>query len=168
MRVGVGRTTCCVMHAAAVCIKPRTSRALRNGPVIAAAPDVIGSTMGILRAKRLYEDAASSDGYRVLIDRLWPRGESRQRAGLDEWLKEIAPSSGLRTWWNHDVDRMPEFQERYDAELDLNTRAVHALYTLTRDHDVVTVLYGARDDKVNHARVLLDYMHSRFGVTLGP
>ncbi|NYD67813.1 DUF488 domain-containing protein [Agromyces atrinae] len=113
--------------------------------------------MGSLNIKRVYDEPKPTDGYRVLVDRLWPRGETHERAAADVWLKEIAPSPALRTWWNHDPDRLDDFSTRYEAELDENP-AVGELLQIVRDHDVVTLLYGARDPKVNHARVLRDYL----------
>jgi uncharacterized protein YeaO (DUF488 family) len=107
--------------------------------------------------KRVYEDATPSDGYRVLVDRLWPRGVSKSRAAIDLWLKEIAPSPQLRTWWNHDPETMDEFAQRYRGELDTND-SVGELRDVISRHPVVTLLYGARDPHVNHAAVLLEYL----------
>ncbi|TFB77417.1 DUF488 family protein [Cryobacterium glaciale] len=111
----------------------------------------------MVRIKRAYEQASADDGCRVLVDRLWPRGVSKERAELDEWLKEIAPSPALRTWWNHDPERMEEFALRYRAELDANTEAVAALRALIA-RGVTTLVYGAKDPQVNHARVLAEYL----------
>jgi uncharacterized protein YeaO (DUF488 family) len=107
--------------------------------------------------KRVYEPADPGDGFRVLVDRLWPRGESRERAAIDLWLKDVAPSPELRRWWNHDPARMDEFAARYDAELDENP-AVATLRAVAEEHAVVTLLYGAKDPYVNHARVLLEHL----------
>jgi uncharacterized protein YeaO (DUF488 family) len=107
--------------------------------------------------KRVYDAAAASDGYRVLVDRLWPRGVSKERAELDEWAKDVAPSSGLRTEWHHaGGERFDEFAARYRAELDENP-AAEALLATGRD-DRVTLLFGARDERVNHAAVLLEWL----------
>ncbi|HEX4443798.1 MAG TPA: DUF488 family protein [Galbitalea sp.] len=114
--------------------------------------------------KRVYEDAAPPDGYRVLVDRLWPRGVSKSRAAIDLWLKEIAPSPQLRTWWNHDSETMDEFAQRYRNELDSNS-AVAELRDVIDRHPVVTLLYGARDPHVNHAAVLLEYLSREGGAT---
>lgn len=107
--------------------------------------------------KRIYEPAAASDGFRVLVDRLWPRGISKQKADLGLWLKEIAPSTDLRTWWDHDPARLDEFATRYRAELDQNP-AVAELTAVLEAHPVVTLLYGARDPVLNQAAVLRDYL----------
>lgn len=107
--------------------------------------------------KRVYVDAEPDGGYRVLVDRLWPRGASKILAALDLWLKDIAPSPELRTWWNHDPARLDEFAHRYRSELDSND-AVATLREVIAAHAVVTLVYGARDPQVNHAAVLLDYL----------
>lgn len=114
--------------------------------------------MGELRIKRAYDDANKADGYRVLVDRMWPRGVSKERAALDEHMKDIAPSPDLRKWWNHDPERMDEFTRRYEAELDDNP-AVEDLRSRAQDHKVVTLIYGAKDPDVNHARILRDYIN---------
>ncbi|QAY74371.1 DUF488 family protein [Agromyces protaetiae] len=111
--------------------------------------------------KRVYDPAESSDGYRVLVDRLWPRGVSKQRAELDVWNKDVAPSAALRTEWHRDRmatdDGFDGFAAAYRAELDGNP-AAEALVSLGREHDRVTLVYGARDERVNHVTVLLDWL----------
>ncbi|MBX3099682.1 MAG: DUF488 family protein [Salinibacterium sp.] len=113
--------------------------------------------MGELQIKRVYETPATDDGYRVLVDRLWPRGVSRERAELDLWLKGIAPSPQLRAWWGHDPARLDEFRRRYLAELNQNA-TVDELSDLAREHPRLTLLYAARDPRVNHAAVLRDFL----------
>ncbi|HWL60327.1 MAG TPA: DUF488 family protein [Microbacteriaceae bacterium] len=110
-----------------------------------------------LRIKRIYDEAAADDGFRVLVDRLWPRGVSKERAELGLWLKEIAPSTELRNWWDHDPARLDEFTARYHAELDDNP-AVDELREVTATHPTTTLLYGAHDPELNQARVLRDYL----------
>jgi uncharacterized protein YeaO (DUF488 family) len=109
--------------------------------------------------KRVYDAPAASDGYRVLVDRLWPRGVSKERAELDDWAKDVAPSPELRTEWHHSDDpaRFDEFAARYRAELDANP-ASETLLATGREHAHVTLLFGARDERVNHAAVLLDWL----------
>lgn len=107
--------------------------------------------------KRIYDDASDDDGCRVLVDRLWPRGVSKERAGLDLWLKEIAPSPPLRTEFAHMQERFADFRTAYLAELERNP-AVDTLLELARKHRRVTLLYAARDPEVNHARVLLEFL----------
>src|SRR5678816_4091209 len=89
--------------------------------------------------KRVYEDPAADDGFRVLVDRLWPRGVSRQNAELDDWLKEIGPSTQLRNWFGHDPELFPGFTQRYRAELDENP-AVDTLRRYLAEHTKVTLL----------------------------
>jgi uncharacterized protein YeaO (DUF488 family) len=110
--------------------------------------------------KRIYDDPAESDGYRALVDRLWPRGVTKVRAELDEWAKDIAPTTELRTWFGHETEHFEEFGRRYRAELDANP-AVERFIGLGRDHAAVTLLFGAHDVAVNHAVVLRDYLASR-------
>lgn len=107
--------------------------------------------------KRIYEEASKSDGYRVLVDRLWPRGVSKDSAQLDEWLKEVAPSPGLRTWFGHKPERFEEFSARYFDELQDNP-AVSQLESIIKNHHQVTLLYAARDPDINHAAVLREYL----------
>lgn len=107
--------------------------------------------------KRAYDDPSPDDGLRVLVDRLWPRGLSKDRAGLDEWLKEIGPSTGLRKWFGHDRAKFDEFARRYRAELDDNP-LVEKLQKLGKEHNRVTLLYSAHDAEANQAVVLRDYL----------
>jgi uncharacterized protein YeaO (DUF488 family) len=113
-----------------------------------------------VRIKRAYEEASADDGCRVLVDRLWPRGVSKAHARLDEWLKDVAPSPALRTWWNHDPERMEEFALRYRAELDANAETQAAVAALRKlvAAGTTTLIYGAKDPHVNHARVLAEYL----------
>lgn len=110
-----------------------------------------------LTVKRIYEPAAAGDGTRVLVDRVWPRGISKQKAALTLWLKEIAPSTGLRQWFGHDPARWAEFRRRYHAELDANPEPVTHLKGLLRS-DHVTLLYGAKDTQHNQALALAEYL----------
>ena len=115
---------------------------------------------GVVKIKRVYDDPAPQDGYRVLVDRLWPRGVSHERAAVGTWLKDVAPSTELRTWWDHDPARLAEFTARYRAELDVNP-AVDELRRILHEHPVVTLVYGARDPLLNQAEVLRDYLAAR-------
>ncbi len=114
----------------------------------------VGSRLVI---KRVYEPSAAEDGFRVLVDRLWPRGLSRERAALDLWLKEIAPSTELRVWFDHQEERFGEFVWRYTAELDANP-AVTRLREMIAAHPVTTLLCGAKSPTLNEAAVLADYL----------
>ena len=106
-----------------------------------------------VKSKRVYDAAEAGDGYRVLIDRMWPRGVSRQRAQLDEWARELAPSSELRKWFNHEPERFDEFRSRYREELRERRPQVEELRGRARDGPV-TLLYAARDREHNDAVVL--------------
>lgn len=115
--------------------------------------------MADLRVKRVYEDAAASDGLRVLMDRLWPRGVSKERAALDHWLKEIAPSHALRKEYHAGGLSFEAFAARYREELEGNA-AVEELRVLTAGVEVVTLLYAVRDEEENHAVVLKEFLDS--------
>ena len=110
-----------------------------------------------LRLKRVYEQASSEDGVRVLVDRLWPRGLSKKKAAIDHWMKEVAPSPGLRKWFGHDVERWSEFKRRYRSELRQHTDLLDEIRKLTK-RDTVTLLFGARDEEHNDAVVLRDVL----------
>lgn len=107
--------------------------------------------------KRVYERPAEADGTRILIDRLWPRGLSKEKAAVDVWLKEIAPTTELRKWFNHDPARWEEFTQRYRAELANNDEAVQRLRQEIQT-GVVTLVYAAKDEAHNDAVVLLRYI----------
>ena len=109
--------------------------------------------------KRVYEPASAQDGIRVLVDRLWPRGLKKTDAELACWMKEVAPSPRLRQWFHHDPERFGEFRARYETELKKNP-AVEDLRVLGKKKRV-TLVYGARDPKVNHAAVLLSFLSKR-------
>ena len=109
------------------------------------------------KIERIYESTASDDSYRVLVDRLWPRGISKERAALDEWNKEIAPTDELRKWFNHDPEKFPEFSRRYMKELDNNPVAAEAKNNWSK-HSAVTLLYGAKDTEHNQAIVLKKWL----------
>jgi uncharacterized protein YeaO (DUF488 family) len=110
-----------------------------------------------VRLKRAYEPAASSDGYRVLIDRLWPRGVSRERAKLDEWERELPPSTKLRQWFGHDPSRFEEFRRRYVEELRDQRPRLTELRRRAR-RGTLTLVYSARDTEHNDAVVLAEIL----------
>ena len=109
-----------------------------------------------IHIKRIYEPPASTDGFRVLVDRLWPRGVSKQDAALDLWLKEVAPTAELRNWFDHIPERFDEFTTRYRAELD-NNPALDQLREVIASEKMVTLLYGAKNETMNQAVVLQQY-----------
>jgi uncharacterized protein YeaO (DUF488 family) len=110
-----------------------------------------------VRLKRVYEPAAADDGYRVLIDRLWPRGVTREHARLDEWARELAPSAELRRWFGHDPARFDEFRRRYTAELAAQEEKLRELRRRERE-GTLTLVYGARDVEHNDAVVLAEIL----------
>ena len=110
-----------------------------------------------VRLKRVYEPADDADGYRVLVDRLWPRGISRERARLDRWEQELAPSPGLRTWFGHDPDRFDEFRRRYLEELRRQRPRLTELRRRART-GTLSLVYAARDSEHNDAVVLADVL----------
>ena len=109
--------------------------------------------------KRVYDTASETDGLRVLVERLWPRGISKERAAIQHWLKEIAPSPELRRWYGHRPERWNEFEKRYHAELDANTDAVRALMALCAER-AVTFVFAAKDTERNSAVALKKYLRA--------
>jgi len=109
-----------------------------------------------IQTKRIYEDADKSDGYRALVDRLWPRGIKKEDAALDAWAKDVAPSPELRKNCPRDPEHFPEFRERYLAEIEANAAAVESLLEDVRrsDKSTLTLLYASREPERNHAVVL--------------
>lgn len=110
-----------------------------------------------VRLKRAYDPPERSDGYRVLIDRIWPRGVSKEQAHLDEWARELAPSTELRRWFAHDPARFAEFRRRYFDELNAQQEKLRELRTRARE-ETLTLVYGARDTEHNDAVVLADLL----------
>lgn len=117
-----------------------------------------GEPAAVLKIKRIYETPAPADGYRVLVDRLWPRGVSRNAARVDLWMKEIAPSDSLRKWLAHQPARWPGFQRRYRAELRATPQLTGQLKRLLKEHGTVTLLFGARDERRNQAVALRAFL----------
>lgn len=107
--------------------------------------------------KRAYEPASPADGQRILVERLWPRGVSKEKAALDLWLKDIAPSADLRAWYGHEPEKWPEFRRRYLQEIKENPEAVDELRRRLKQGRV-TFVFAARDEEHNSARVLKDYL----------
>jgi uncharacterized protein YeaO (DUF488 family) len=105
----------------------------------------------MIRIKRVYEEPAKQDGYRILVDRLWPRGLTKERAEVDLWVKEIAPSDALRKWFGHEPEKWPEFAKRYRSELAKKKDLLKEVKKLAREHGTVTLLYGRKDEKQNQA-----------------
>jgi len=116
--------------------------------------------MMAFRIKRVYDKAETADGVRVLVDRLWPRGVSKEKAGIDRWLKEISPSNELRTWYGHDPARWEEFKARYFRELDHHGEVIGELVAQARA-GTVTLLFSSTEKRINNAVALREYLESR-------
>jgi uncharacterized protein YeaO (DUF488 family) len=114
----------------------------------------------VIRIKRTYEPPARSDGRRILVERLWPRGMKKRAVAADAWMKEVAPSTELRKWFDHRVERWEEFQRRYRAELDANAAAWQPIVEAAKAGSL-TLLYSAHDTEHNGAVVLRDYLGDR-------
>lgn len=112
----------------------------------------------MLKIKRIYDSVEKSDGVRVLVDRIWPRGISKERAHLDLWLKEIAPSTALRKWFGHDPKRWAGFAAKYRKELAGKTDLVRQIKALETENDKLTLLYSAQDQLHNQAVVLFQFL----------
>ena len=115
----------------------------------------------MLQVKRAYLPASDSDGFRVLVDRLWPRGKSKETESIDLWLKEIAPSSELRKWFNHEAEKYPAFAAKYREELQSGTQkeALTKLKSTIKEHEIVTLIYGAKNETQNNAQVLYELLN---------
>lgn len=107
--------------------------------------------------KRIYDEASDDDGYRILVDRIWPRGISKEVAKLDEWNKDIAPFSTLRKWFDHKEERFPAFEQKYREELKLKAAELDKIRK-TAENQKVTLLYGAKNMEMNQAVVLKDFL----------
>jgi uncharacterized protein YeaO (DUF488 family) len=114
----------------------------------------------MIKLKRVYEEPSGDDGFRVLVERLWPRGVKKEDARLDLWLKDVSPSAELRKWYNHDVAKWSEFQKRYRAELPQRQDSLKMIVEKQRQ-GTVTFVYAARDREHNSALVLKEFLDSR-------
>jgi uncharacterized protein YeaO (DUF488 family) len=112
-----------------------------------------------LQLKRVYEPPANIDGMRILVDRLWPRGLSKAEARIEFWAKEVAPSTGLRRWYQHEQEKWPEFQRKYLAELQNNPEAVQELIAKI-GNGTATLLFSSKETSLNNATVLKEYLET--------
>lgn len=115
----------------------------------------------MFKIKRIYDAAEQSDGYRVLVDRIWPRGVSKEKAHIDVWMKEVAPSDALRKWFAHDRKRWTAFQKRYRNELGTKNELLAELRRLEKTHGTLTLTYSARDEQHNQAVALCSVLQKR-------
>jgi uncharacterized protein YeaO (DUF488 family) len=115
----------------------------------------------MIEIKRVYEKPAKADGWRVLVDRLWPRGMKKEAARVDVWMKDVAPSTALRKWFGHEPEKWSEFQKRYRRELERKTEFLAELKKMAKEHGTLTLLYGAKDEEHNDAVVLASVLKAK-------
>jgi uncharacterized protein YeaO (DUF488 family) len=115
----------------------------------------------VIKLKRVYEKPAKEDGWRVLVDRLWPRGMTKEAAHLDAWMKDVAPSDALRKWFGHEPKKWAAFQKKYRAELAKEKELLAELKKMAKEHGTLTLLFGAKDEEHNEAVVLADVLKAR-------
>ncbi|MEO6134521.1 MAG: DUF488 domain-containing protein [Ginsengibacter sp.] len=113
-----------------------------------------------IKIKRVYDPPEKEDGFRILVDRLWPRGLTKEKAAADLWLKEIAPTTELRKWFAHDPEKWNDFIKKYTVEIKANNEAL-AIIKAKMKEGAVTLLYGARDTEHNEAKVLQDFLSKK-------
>ena len=113
-----------------------------------------------MKLKRIYDDATKDDGVRILVDRVWPRGVSKEKANLDEWMKEIGPSKELRKWFNHEVDKFAIFKKKYEKELQSGAQKANydQLKQMQKENKTITLLFGAKDETHNQAVVIKEML----------
>lgn len=117
---------------------------------------IMGDIM--IKTKRAYEPSSEDDGFRILIDRLWPRGISKEKADLNLWMKDIAPSNDLRKWFSHDPEKWKEFQDKYREELKGKKDSISKIKDIEKENSTVTLVYSAKDKDHNNAIVLKDIL----------
>jgi uncharacterized protein YeaO (DUF488 family) len=115
----------------------------------------------MIRIKRIYATAANEDGWRVLVDRLWPRGMKKEAVKIDLWMKEVAPSDVLRKWFAHEPKKWPEFQKKYRTELKQTKELLAELKDMEKKHGTLTLLFGAKDEEHNQAVVLAEELNRK-------
>lgn len=115
----------------------------------------------MLHIKRVYEPAAKEDGFRVLVDRLWPRGMKKEAAKIDLWMKDIAPSDQLRKSFHHEAKKWPDFEKKYRAELKKKEEWLAQLKKLEKKHGTLTLLFGARDPEHNQAVIIAEALNKK-------
>ncbi len=114
----------------------------------------------MLKVKRVYEAPAKEDGFRILVDRLWPRGLTKEKAKVDLWLKQISPSNELRKWYQHDPEKWPEFKRRYYSELKDKKESLDVILSRAKK-GTVTLLFSSKEEKINNAQALKEYLEKR-------
>ena len=117
----------------------------------------------MIKLKRIYEEYDKKDGYRILVDRLWPRGIKKEEAKIDLWLKEIGPSDELRKWFNHEPEKWAEFKKKYRAELTRKKELLNEIKHEEKENPAVTLLFGAKDQEHNQAMVIAELLGKHSG-----
>ncbi len=112
----------------------------------------------LIKIKRIYDKPSQDDGIRILVDRLWPRGLKKENAKIDMWIRDIAPSTELRKWFNHQSSKWQEFKQRYFKELEKKNHLIETLLKKEKEKGTITLLYAARDEKYNNAVALKEYL----------
>lgn len=112
----------------------------------------------MIKVKRVYEEPEESDGFRILVDRLWPRGISKEKAKIQLWLKEIAPTNELRKWYSHDPAKWEEFKKRYYEELKSKYDLIEQIKKIEKEEGTVTLLYSSKEEKINNAAALKELL----------
>ena len=115
----------------------------------------------MIRVKRIYDKPEKRDGFRIWVDRLWPRGISKENAKIDLWLRDIAPSDELRKWFSHDIKKLVGFQERNVIELKVKTSLINKIKQIEKDKKIIKLLFSAKEMLHNNATVLSDYLKNR-------
>jgi uncharacterized protein YeaO (DUF488 family) len=117
----------------------------------------------IIRIKRIYDDPKEDNSFRILVDRLWPRGLSKEKTRINLWQKDIAPSNTLRKWFGHDEKKWEEFKRKYFKELDKksNSETVDEIIKMAKEHSSITLLYGAKEERFNNAAALKEYLEQK-------
>ena len=115
----------------------------------------------IIKIERIYDNPKGDKSFRILVDRLWPRGLSKEKVRVDLWQKDIAPSNTLRKWFGHDEKKWDKFKQKYFKELDKNNDVVNTIIRMTQEQDSITLLYGAKEKRFNNAVALKEYLEEK-------
>jgi uncharacterized protein YeaO (DUF488 family) len=111
--------------------------------------------------KRIYDNPKGDNNFRILVDRLWPRGLSKEKVRMDLWQKDIAPSNSLRKWFGHDEKKWDEFKQKYFKELDKNKDTINTIIKITKEQNSITLLYGSKEERFNNAVALKEYLEEK-------
>jgi uncharacterized protein YeaO (DUF488 family) len=115
----------------------------------------------IIKTERIYDNPNGDSSFRILVDRIWPRGLSKEKVKIDLWQKDIAPSNTLRKWFGHDGKKWDEFKQKYFKELDKNNDTVNTIIKIAKEQSSITLLYGSKEERFNNAVALKEYLEER-------